>query len=147
MNVGEHVQVGRFLVRFIDEEEWATVEPWVRDAKLYPVWLPVRNPYTLVAERDGQVVGALSLLWGPWGYGIVTWVVRDLGNPRSRGAGAALAKAACLVLDIFGMCAVTALVSQHDTRILAWHRKIPGAHVGGEAYYTSWKRLGGTDEG
>ena len=55
------VYLGPFGIRWIHDEEWATVEPWLRDAKLIPVWLPCRNPYTLVAEREGRLVGALSM--------------------------------------------------------------------------------------
>jgi ribosomal protein S18 acetylase RimI-like enzyme len=72
----------------------------------------------LVAERDGEIVGALIAAWDGWRGNMYRLAVRD-GN-RRRGIGLALARAGEAYLRGCGARRVTALVAFDDERATAF---------------------------
>jgi ribosomal protein S18 acetylase RimI-like enzyme len=67
----------------------------------------------LVAERDGEIVGALIAAWDGWRGNMYRLAVRD-GN-RRQGIGLALTRAGEAYLRQRGVSRVTALVAFDDT--------------------------------
>jgi len=66
----------------------------------------------LVAERDGEVVGALIAAWDGWRGNMYRLAVRD--RHRREGIGLALTRAGEDYLRRCGACRVTALVAFDD---------------------------------
>lgn len=66
----------------------------------------------LVAERDGEVVGALIAAWDGWRGNMYRLAVRD--NQRRKGIGIALTRAGEEYLREHGATRVTALVAFDD---------------------------------
>lgn len=133
-----------FDVRWVEEADWPEVEEWVKKAELFPDWFPIRNPFTLIAEREGVLAGAASLTWGPWMYGAISWIVRNQGRV-GRGAGRFLVKAAEVVFQEAGMQTMCGITRADNSRMLAFERSVPGVLECPVDFRIFWKRLQGGD--
>lgn len=130
-------------IRWATAEDWPVIWPWVRGAHLLPQWVTTENPTTLVAEREGALVAALSVTWGPWGYGCIDWVV-TCGH-RGRGAGRQLVTAAMAVLEALGMQGVIGVVRADMARVLAFDKSFGAQQHEGYCMFT--RPLGGRADG
>lgn len=128
------------VIRWAEERDWPDLERWVRQSELCPDWMPVRNPLTLVGERNGILASGVSMTWGPWGYGTVDWMVR---NPDAigRGAGRALIPAVLAWLESLGVACVSSLVSERLPRVLAADCAIPQVEACEDRYRLLWIRF------
>jgi len=131
-------------IRWARPDDRSLIQEWAVGRAVVPPWLVVENPLILIAERDMRPQAAISLTWGPWGYGTIDWVVRAPGD-ESRGLGRELVYAALAVLRSKGLQAVSAIAREDETRIRAFHRSFAGVVENQARYVLLWKRFGGDD--
>lgn len=116
-----------FEARWVIESDWPAIARWLEsEPSLIEAFGLVQHPFVIVATQEGIPVAAISLMWGPWGYGLIDWLIRDPENPSARGAGRYICKVAIATLQGLGMQGLTAVVRKDRERVLRHHLSLPG---------------------